>query len=118
MKVKILFSFSLLFFCCSKQIEEPVDVVNKAIESIVNMNYDELLELYDSSSQNIIKSRIETLSTKNKTTNSDNYKSIIIIDKEIINHNPKKIKFTLENTSNEKSFFYTIKVGNKWFLTL
>ena len=71
MKVKIFFSFSLLFFCCSKQIEEPVDVVNKAVESIVNMNYDELLELYDSSSQNIIKSRIETLSTKNKTTNSN-----------------------------------------------
>ena len=54
MKVRFLFSFSLLFFCCSKQIEEPVDVVNKAVESIVNMNYDELLELYDSSSQNII----------------------------------------------------------------
>ena len=118
MKVKIFFSFSLLFFCCSKQIEEPVDVVNKAVESIVNMNYDELLELYDSSSQNIIKSRIETLSLKNKTTNSDNYKSIIITDKEIINNNPKKIKFTLENTSKEKSFFYTIKVGDKWFLTL
>ena len=118
MKVKIFFSFSLLFFCCSKQIEEPVDVVNKAVESIVNMNYDELLELYDSSSQNIIKSRIETLSTKNKTTNSDNYKSTIIVDKEIINNNPKKIKFTLENTSKEKSFFYTIKVGDKWFLTL
>ena len=98
MKVKIFFFF-LFVFCCSKQIEEPADVVNKAVESIVNMNYDELLELYDSSSQNIIKSRIETLSTKNKTTNSDNYKSIIIIDNEIINHNPKKIKFILENTS-------------------
>jgi len=118
MKVKVFFSFSLLFFCCSTQIEEPVDVVNRAIESIINMNYDELLELYDSSSQNIIKSRIESLNTKNKTTNSDNYKSIIIIDKKIINNNPKKIKFTLENTSKEKSFFYTIKVGDKWFLTL
>ena len=118
MKVKIFFSFFLLFFSCSKQIEEPAEVVNRAVESIVNMNYDELLELYDSSSQNIIKSRIETLNTKNKTTNSDNYKSIIIIDKEVINNNPKKIKFTLEHTSKEKSFFYTIKVGDKWFLTL
>ena len=66
MKVKFLFFFFLIVFCCSKQIEEPVDVVNRAVESIVNMNYDELLELYDSSSQNIIKSRIETLSTKIK----------------------------------------------------
>ena len=107
-----------MFFVALSKLKEPVDVVNKAVESIVNMNYDELLELYDSSSQNIIKSRIETLSLKNKTTNSDNYKSIIITDKEIINNNPKKIKFTLENTSKEKSFFYTIKVGDKWFLTL
>ena len=118
MKVKIFFSFTLLFFSCSKQIEEPVEVVNRAVESIISMNYDELLKLYDSSSQNIIKSRIENLNTKNKTTNSDNYKSITIVDKEIINNNPKKIKFTLENTSKEKSFFYTIKVGDKWFLTL
>ena len=118
MKVKIFFSFSLLFFCCSKQIDEPADVVNTAIESIVNMNYDELLDLYDSSSQNIVKSRIEALNTKNKITNSENYKSIIIVDKETINNNPKKIKFTLEHTSKEKSFFYTIKVGDKWFLTL
>jgi hypothetical protein len=118
MKLTIYFSIFLIFFCCSEQTYEPVDIVNKAIESIVNMDYDKLLELYDSSSQNIIKSRIGKLNKKNKITNSDNYKSINIIGKEIINKNPKKIKFTLEHVSKEQSFFYTIKVGDSWFLTL
>ena len=118
MKLIIYFSISLLFFDCSKQTREPIDIVYKAIDSIVNMDYDKLLELYDISSQNIIKSRIKTLNKKNRITNSENYKSIKIIGKEMINKNPTKIKFTLEHASKEQSFFYTIKVGDNWFLTL
>ena len=118
MRLAIYLSISLIFFCCSEQTHEPVDIVNKAVDSIVNMDYDKLLELYDSSSQNIIESRIGKLNKKNKITNSDNYKSINIIGKEIINKNPKKIKFTLEHVSKEHSFFYTIKFEDNWFLTL
>lgn len=118
MKLTIYFPISLIFFCCCQQTHEPEDIVKQAIESIVNMDYDKLLKLYDSSSQTIIKSRIGTLNKKNKITNSDNYKSLNIIGKEIINQNPKKIKFTLEHASKEQSFFYTIKVGDNWFLTL
>ena len=118
MKLAIYFSISLVFLCCSEQTHEPEDIVNMAVDCIVNMDYDKFLELYDSSSQNIIKSRIEKLNKKNKITNSDYYKSINIIGKEIINKNPKKIKFTLEHLSKEQSFFYTIKYGDNWFLTL
>jgi hypothetical protein len=67
MKLAIYFSIALIFFCCSEQIHEPVDIVNKAVDSIVNMDYDKLLELYDSSSQNIIKSRIGKLNKKIKS---------------------------------------------------
>ena len=118
MKLIISFSIFLIFFACSDQTHKPIDIVNKAVESIVNMDYDKLLELYDISSQNIIKSRIKTLNKKNRITNSENYKSIKIIGKEMINKNPTKIKFTLEHASKEQSFFYTIKVGDNWFLTL
>ena len=118
MNLIISFSIFLIFFACSEQTNKPIDIVNKAVDSIVNMDYDKLLELYDISSQNIIKSRIKTLNKKNRITNSENYKSIKIIGKEMINKNPTKIKFTLEHASKEQSFFYTIKVGDNWFLTL
>ena len=118
MKLIISFSIFLILFACSEQTHKPIDIVNSAVDSIVNMDYDKLLELYDISSQNIIESRIRKLNKKNRITNSENYKSIKIIGKEIINKNPIKIKFTLEHPSEEKSFFYTIKVGDNWFLTL